>query len=78
MEIWMWLAGGIFVGFISSYGLSAIAKRKKTVGTLRMDCSDPDEAPYLFLELEQDGMSKIHKNKTVCLKVDLNGYLTRK
>lgn len=77
MEIWFWGIGGLVLGLLLGFGLSAVIKRKKPVGTLRVDRSDPDEAPYLFLELEQDGMTKIHQNKTVLFKVDLNSYLTR-
>lgn len=81
MELWMWLVIGWLGGTVIGYVLSRIIVRqhdkKLYVGTLRVDRSDPDEAPYLFLELEQGGMMKIHQNKTVLFNVDLNGYLTR-
>ena len=81
MELWMWLVVGWLGGTVIGYALSWLIVRwhdkKLCVGTLRVDRSDPDEAPYLFLELEQDGMTKIHQNKTVLFKVDLNSYLTR-
>ena len=51
---------------------------KKPIGTLCVDRSDPDTEPYLFLELEPGGMQQIQKNKTVTLKVNLDGYLPRK
>lgn len=76
MEPWI-LAIPMVVGFGLGYLCSVLTRRKKPVGTLRVDRSDPDEAPYLFLELEQDGMTKIHQNKTVLFEVDLNSYLTR-
>ena len=76
MEFWM-LVIPLVTGFGLGYLCSALARRKKPVGTLRVDRSDPDDAPYLFLELEQDGMTKIHQNKTALFKVDLNSYLTR-
>lgn len=82
MEPWMWLMIGCIVGIIVEFGISWFIlwrhDKKFCVGTLRVDRSDPDEAPYLFLELEQDGMDKIHKNKTVTFNVDLNSYLPRK
>ncbi len=77
MEIWFWGIGGLVLGLLLGFGLSAVIKREKPVGTLRVDRSDPEEAPYLFLELEQDGMDKIHKAKTVVFKVDLRSYLAR-
>lgn len=81
MELWMWLVVGWLGGTVIGYALSWLIVRrhdkKLCVGTLRVDRSDSDEAPYLFLELEQDGMTKIHQNKTVLFKVDMNSYLTR-
>lgn len=77
MEIWFWGIGGLVLGLLLGFGLSVVIKRKKPVGTLRVDRSDPEEAPYLFLELERDGMDKIHKAKTVVFKVDLSSYLAR-
>lgn len=81
MELWMWMVvgwlGGTIIGFAISKLIMKHHDKKLYVGTLRVDRSDPDEAPYLFLELEQDGMTKIHQNKTVLFKVDLNSYMTR-
>lgn len=81
MEFWMWIVigwiGGTVIGSILSWLIVRHHKKKLYVGTLRVDRSDPDEAPYLFLELEQDGMTKIHQNKTAFFKVDMNSYLTR-
>lgn len=78
MELWMWIAGGFLTGFIFGFGLKALlVKRKKPIGTLRLDRSDPNEAPYLFLELERGGMDRIYSDKTVIFKVDLNSYLPR-
>lgn len=81
MELWMWMVvgwlGGTIIGFAISKLIMKHHDKKLYVGTLRVDRSDPDEAPYLFLELEQDGMMKIHQNKTVLFNVDLNSYMTR-
>lgn len=74
---WMWLVGGLLVGFGIGWAISQLQNQKNAAGVLREDRSDPTEAPYLFLELEPDGMTKIHKSKTVVFKVDLNGYLPR-
>ena len=46
-------------------------KKPKTVGSLRVDRTDPD-GPYLFLELEDsDGMGKIMNQKEVIFKVKI-------
>lgn len=75
---WMWIAAiGLIAGALIGFALAIILKKEKPIGTLRVDRSDPDEAPYLFLELEQNGMERIRQSKTVVLKVDLNGYLPR-
>lgn len=82
MKLWMWMMIGWIVGIIVGFGISWFMAwrhdKKLCVGTLRVDRSDPDEAPYLFLELKQDEMDKIHKSKIMIFNVDLNGYLPRK
>ena len=50
--------------------------RRKPIGTLRVDSSDPD-GTYLFLELETDP-SIITKEKSVLLKVDTISYISQK
>lgn len=78
MVFWVWLIVPLVIGFGLGYWLSALDRKNKYVGTLRVDRSDPTEAPYLFLELEPDGMAKIHKQKSVVFKVNLENYLPRK
>lgn len=63
---------GLLVG-----GIPAMLIRRRTVGTLRVDHSDPSEAPYLFLELKNGGMEVIRRRKRVAFNVDLNNYLPR-
>lgn len=46
------------------------------VGALRIDHSDPDEEPYLFLELNR-GVGDITRKKWVILKVDPRDYISR-
>lgn len=71
MNIWFFLCTGIVIGGIAGYLLATAQNGQKTVGTLRVNDSDPEEAPYLFLELRPDGMSTIERSKNVTLKVDL-------
>lgn len=70
-----WNVLGILLGFV----LATIIKNKKAdarfAGTIRMDQSDPD-SPYLFLELSQDGMSKIQHQDYVLLHVNLQNYIS--
>lgn len=67
MEI-LFLIGGILIGVI----LTLLASRKEPIGTLRVDYSDPDSGPYLFLELPQKNTHLIEKKKIVSFKVDLS------
>ena len=64
---------GVLFGFI----FAVLLQKRKKIGALRMDQSDPNEAPYLFLELDPDGMRKINRFKTVALRVRLENYIPR-
>ena len=77
MEILVAVAVGILAGIALCYLATHLTLKKSIVGTLRVDRSEPDEAPYLFLEVEHGGMEKIQKKKMVMFKVDLSSYLPR-
>lgn len=62
---------GVLVGTI----IYAIAIKTASVGTLRIDQSDPEDSPYLFLELEKN-LSTIVSKKYVIMKVDLKNYIS--
>lgn len=49
----------------------------KPVGTLRIDASDPDENPYLFLEVSESNFSSIAARKSVELTVQTTNYIPR-
>lgn len=49
----------------------------KPVGTLRIDNSDPDEPPYLFLELKKESNPNNFKNKKyVTFDVNAKNYIS--
>lgn len=48
----------------------------KMVGYLRVDHSDPDDGPYMFLELTR-GLEFVASQDTVNLKVKLEDYIPR-
>lgn len=77
MKFWMIFVISWLVGLLLGISLAQIKSRKRAIGTLRMDRSDPNEAPYLFLELNRDGMLEIEKGKIVSFKVDLRNYGAR-
>ena len=65
MECWMWLVVCLMIGIVVGCSLSYVKYHKKPVGTLKVDRSDPTEAPYLFLEMEPGGMDEINKSTSV-------------
>lgn len=71
MQPIIFLAIGIVIGCILSRFIP-----KKIVGTLRVDRSDPDSGPYLFLELTHGGMETIKKKKYVLFEVNLKSYIS--
>lgn len=72
MELILCMIIGIIIGVI--FGRKVF--RKDVVGSLRVDQSDPDSGPYLFLELSHKGVSAIYKKKYVVLKVNLKDYIS--
>ncbi len=61
----IWLLVGILIGLL----VSRFIFNDKPIGSLRVDQSDPDSEPYLFLELDQGGMNDIYKKQSVRLRV---------
>ena len=72
MEPILCMIVGIIVGVV--FGRRVF--RKNVVGSLRVDQSDPDSGPYLFLELSHKGANAIYKKKYVVLKVNLKDYIS--
>ena len=65
------------IGFTIGMAITAIIFRCRTVGSLRVDNSDPSETPYIFLELEHN-LDVVYKKKYVILKVKIKDYIPRK
>lgn len=74
IEVLIALIIGIAVGFLAA----VLIFHANEVGTLRIDDSDPDSPPYLFLEVEHGKSHILQRSKYVRMKVDLHGYLPRK
>ena len=62
---------GAFTGVIAY----EIVSRKKSIGDLRIDNSDPD-GPYLFLELSVDP-NEILKHRCITLQVNTKSYISQ-
>ncbi|MBS6180510.1 MAG: hypothetical protein KH921_06955 [Erysipelotrichaceae bacterium] len=65
------------VGVLTGCIISKIISRTKVIGSLRVDTSDPEDGPYLFLELSKS-MDVVAKKKYVILKVNLNSFIPHK
>lgn len=73
MEIVIYICIGVIAGVV----LQTVISQLKSAGTLRVDDSDPDDGPYLFLELSKN-ISFIRRKKYVVLKVDPKSYIPHK
>ena len=69
---------GLLIGIMVGVLLSRFIFREKPVGSLRVDESDPDSGPYLFLELDRSGADVIYKQRYVRLRVELKNYISHK
>lgn len=62
------LVGGAIIGVF----LTTLLLVKNPIGTLKVDSSDPDSTPYLFLEIDNGKGYKLQKDKHITLRVDLS------
>lgn len=61
---------GILIGCVITLSIF----RMRSVGSLRIDTSDPDDGPYLFLELSKD-VSVVYQKRYVTLKVNTKSFI---
>ncbi len=73
----MEIAVGIIIGVIIGIFCGRYIVLKKTAGSLRVDQSDPDSGPYLFLELSRKGAAELHRKKHIVLKINIEDYISR-
>lgn len=62
------------VGFLVGCSITVAIFRRKCVGTLRVDTSDPD-GPFIFLEASKS-IDVIASQKSVMLNVNLKNYIS--
>lgn len=71
------ILGLIFIaGAIAGVGGSILILLKTKGGTLRIDRSDPDSEPYMFLELTES-LPSVMRKKYVIFRVNLENYISR-
>lgn len=73
MDISIIFMAGVFAGI----SVTTIIFRAFLVGILRIDTSDHNDNPYMFLELSK-GISKIVAKKYVILKVNTKNLVPHK
>lgn len=66
----------LIIGQITGY-LRGLKDGKEIFGTLRMDHSDIEEPPYLFLELKGHTVDDISRQKFVTFAVEPKDFLPR-
>ncbi len=74
----MSLVIGLVIGLIVGALLSRFIFCDTVVGSLRVDESDPDSGPYLFLELDRSYADSIYKNRYIRLRVKLKNHISQK
>lgn len=67
----------VIAGIIIGIGISIVLFRLYFIGILRIDKSDPNEEPYMFLELDKC-TGDISTKKYVVLKVSTKNYISHK
>lgn len=70
-------AAFIVIGYLIGSVVTMLIFRKFIVGVLRVDRSDPDDQPYMFLELSKSADSVTSK-KYVILKVSTKNYISQR
>lgn len=76
--MWIYICTAFLVGIIFGSRITRHLYQTKTIGSLRVDRSMPDERPYLFLEIGRGNIEQLAKEEFVVLKVKNESYLTQK
>ena len=70
----MWAIIAFVAGVILGGVLTVFMLRPKAIGYLRVDNSDPDDNPYLFLELSEH-IPNLCAKKYVTFKVKVENFI---
>ncbi len=73
----MWILLALVLGFLVGVTASAVLFHAKTIGSLRVDHSDPSEPPYLFLEVEKNP-DALENGRIVLLRVRKENLISHK
>lgn len=65
------------IGFVAGCAIISAIYRRKHVGTLRIDRSDPEDGPYFFLEVDSGKAASIPNQKIILLTVSNENYISQ-
>ena len=65
------------IGLILGCTGTVMNYRRKHVGTLRIDTSDPSDGAYFFLEIDSGKAASISNQKTILLTVNTENYISQ-
>jgi hypothetical protein len=65
------------IGMVIGAIISIVLYVNTSIGDLIVDSSDPDDGPYLFLELSKD-VDCIKQKQHIVLKVNTKNYISQK
>lgn len=68
---------GLVIGILTGSVVTSIISKPKVAGTLRVDTSDPEDGPYMFLELTTD-IQEVYKADKLTFKVKIEDYVPHK
>ena len=64
----------VLLGFVGGMAFFLMYLAARSIGTLRVDQSDPAEPPYLFLELDKP-VENVVKEKYVLFRVSKKNFI---
>lgn len=65
------------IGVLIGFSAAVVYYRRKHIGTLRIDTSDPSDGAYFFLEIESGKATLIPHQKTILLTVSTKNYISQ-
>lgn len=71
----IWFA--FIIGLIIGFTICLIARRKPSCGVLHIDVSDPDDGPYMFLELSKN-LPEIATGKCATFNIGISNFTSQK
>lgn len=66
----------VVIGFAVGFVFACLGVLGLKIGTLRIDRSDPDEEPYMFLEINK-GVGDISNRKYVLMEVSNENFISQ-